>query len=250
MHIILPILPLAFICELVDSSLGMGYGTTLTPILIILGYEPLVIVPSVLFSEFITGLLSGVFHQEFGNTNLRPGTRDFKITVVLSMLSILGVVIAVFITMNIPGWFIKVYIGIIVAGIGIIILLRKSKEIKFSWGRLAGLGTLAAFNKGISGGGYGPVVTGGQVLVGVEGRNAIAIAGVAEGITSAVGVLIFILNGVTLDPSLTPSLTIGAVLSVPVAAYIVSKISVKRITSAIGGTMLTLGSYTLLRLFL
>ena len=25
---------LAFMCELVDSSLGMGYGTTLTPILL------------------------------------------------------------------------------------------------------------------------------------------------------------------------------------------------------------------------
>ncbi len=250
MHIILPLLPLAFFCELVDSSLGMGYGTTLTPLLMILGYEPIVIVPSVLFSEFITGLLSGFFHQEFGNTNLHPGTRDFKITVVLSLLSILGVVIAVFISMNIPGWFVKVYIGVIVTGIGIIVLLRRSKNAKFSWKRLAGLGTLAAFNKGISGGGYGPVVTGGQVLVGVEGRNAIAIAGVAEGITSAVGVLIFMLNGVTLDPSLTPSLTLGAVLSVPIAAYIVSKMSIKKITSAIGGTMLALGSYTLLRILL
>ena len=250
MHIILPIIPLAFFCELVDSSLGMGYGTTLTPVLLLLGYEPVVIVPSVLFSEFVTGLLSGVFHQEFGNTNLRPGTMDFKITVVLSMLSILGVVIAVFITMNIPAWVIKAYIGIIVTGIGIIILLRRSKDAKFSWRRLAGLGTLAAFNKGISGGGYGPVVTGGQLLVGVEGRNAIAIAGVAEGITSAVGVLIFMLNGVTLDPTLTPSLTIGAVFSVPVAAYIVSKLSVKKITSAIGGTMLALGGYTLLRILM
>ncbi len=250
MHIILPILPLAFICELVDSSIGMGYGTTLTPILLLMGYEPLVIVPSVLFSEFITGLLSGVFHQEFGNSNLRPGTRDFKITVILSLLSILGVVIAVFITLNIPSWVVKAYIGFIVTGIGIVILLRRSKDARFSWNRLAGLGLLAAFNKGISGGGYGPVVTGGQVLVGVEGRNAIAIAGVAEGITSAVGVLIFMLNGVTLDPRLTPSLTFGAVLSVPLAAYIVSRLSIKSIKSAIGGTMLALGGYTLLRILI
>ncbi len=171
MHIIFPILPLAFVCELVDSS-------------------------------FVT------------------------------------------------GWAVKAYIGIIVTGLGIIILLRRSKEARFSWRRLASLGILAAFNKGISGGGYGPVVTGGQIPVGVEGRNAIAIAGVAEGITSAVGVLIFILNGVTLDPSLTPSLTIGAVLSVPMAAFIVSRLSFKSITSAIGGTMLALGSYTLLRILI
>ena len=27
----------AFLCEYVDSTLGMGYGTTLTPLLLILG---------------------------------------------------------------------------------------------------------------------------------------------------------------------------------------------------------------------
>ena len=35
-EIILPIVLLAFSCELVDSTIGMGYGTTLTPILLAL----------------------------------------------------------------------------------------------------------------------------------------------------------------------------------------------------------------------
>ncbi len=67
-----------FFCELVDSTLGMGYGTTLTPVLLLLGYEPIEIVPAVLLSESVTGVLAGLFHHEFGNTDLRPGTRDFK----------------------------------------------------------------------------------------------------------------------------------------------------------------------------
>lgn len=74
-----PIIPLAFICELVDSSLGMGYGTTLTPLLLILGYDPLDVVPAVLFSEFITGIFTGLLHHKFENVDLRPGTRDFKV---------------------------------------------------------------------------------------------------------------------------------------------------------------------------
>ena len=40
----------AFICEYMDSTLGMGYGTTLTPILLMMGYNPLQIVPVVLIS--------------------------------------------------------------------------------------------------------------------------------------------------------------------------------------------------------
>ncbi len=68
-ELIFPIILLAFVCELVDSTLGMGYGTTLTPLLLILGYEPIVIVPAVLFSEFLTGISAGFFHHEFGNGN-------------------------------------------------------------------------------------------------------------------------------------------------------------------------------------
>ena len=37
----------AFIAEYFDSSLGMGYGTTLTPVLLFMGYTPMQIVPAV-----------------------------------------------------------------------------------------------------------------------------------------------------------------------------------------------------------
>ena len=43
-------MPLAFVCEFVDSTLGMGYGTSLTPILLLMGFEPLQVVPAVPFS--------------------------------------------------------------------------------------------------------------------------------------------------------------------------------------------------------
>jgi uncharacterized membrane protein YfcA len=71
-ELFLPIILLAFTCELVDSTLGMGYGTTLTPLLLLLGHEPAEIVPAVLLSEFVTGVLAGLFHHEFGNVDLRP----------------------------------------------------------------------------------------------------------------------------------------------------------------------------------
>ena len=55
---ILAVFLAALVCEYVDSSLGMGYGTTLTPLLLLAGFEPLQIVPCVLLSEFATGLTS------------------------------------------------------------------------------------------------------------------------------------------------------------------------------------------------
>ncbi len=47
---VIPILTIALICEIIDSSLGMLYGTILSPILIIAGFDPPVVIPSILFS--------------------------------------------------------------------------------------------------------------------------------------------------------------------------------------------------------
>ena len=239
---------LAFVCECVDSTLGMGYGTTLTPVLLTLGFEPIVIVPAVLFSEAITGILAGICHHEFGNVNLRPGTRDFKIFLVLSGLSLDGVLVAVLIAVNLPAWVVKLYIGILVLGLGVGILKNHRKEMEFSWRRIAGLGWLAAFNKGISGGGYGPVVTSGQVLAGVRGSTAVGIASLAEGLTSVLGVIIYLLSGASIAWSLALPLVIGAVLSVPLSAYVVSRLPTGRLAFLIGGVSTALGSYTLISL--
>ena len=70
------LLPLAFICEFFDSTLGMGYGTTLAPLLLLMGYEPLQVVPALLFSEFVTGITAAHFHHNTGNVDFGRGTED------------------------------------------------------------------------------------------------------------------------------------------------------------------------------
>lgn len=247
MRIVVPILVLAFACELIDSSLGMGYGTTLTPLLLLMGYAPAEVVPAVLLSECITGILAGLLHHEFGNVELRPGARDSKVALVLTGFSLVGVLLGVSIAVNIPAWAVKLYVGLLVLVIGLSILRNHRREIPFSWRRIGGLGLLAAFNKGISGGGYGPVVTGGQVLSGVRGRSAIGIASLAEGITSVVGVAAYRYSGVSLSWHLAPSLLLGAMFSVPISAYVVSRLKTERLTLVIGGVSTGLGIYTLLR---
>ncbi|MEA3374864.1 MAG: sulfite exporter TauE/SafE family protein [Chloroflexota bacterium] len=250
MEFSVPIAVLAFACELVDSSLGMGYGTTLTPLLLLLGYTPVQVVPAVLMSECVTGILAGLAHQEFGNVDLRPHTRDFRVTLVLTGFSLVGVLLGVGIAVNIPSWAVKVYVGVLVLVIGLNTLRNHGREIPFSWRRIGGLGLVAAFNKGISGGGYGPVVTGGQVLSGIEGRSAVAIASLAEGITSAVGVVAYLCSGAPVPWDLAPSLLLGATLSVPISAYVVSRLPARRLTLLIGGLSTSLGAYTLARLVL
>ncbi len=245
------IIVLAFLCEYIDSSLGMGYGTTLAPILLILGYNPLQIVPAILFSELISGLSAAFFHHRYKNSNFKFGTSDFKVAMVMAACSVFGVLIAVVLVLNLPSFYIKLYIGILVFSMGILILLSLNRNFKFSWKKIVTLGILASFNKGMSGGGYGPLITSGQIISGVQTKSAIGITSLAEGLTCLAGVLTyFLFTNHTVDWSLAPYLAFGALLSVPLAAYTVKKFKPNKLRLIVGIATLALGSLTLGKLFL
>lgn len=255
---------LAFICEYIDSTLGMGYGTTLTPLLLITGFAPLAVVPAILLSELITGTFAAYMHHRAGNVSFDfsndaehhivqrlgklgyiPKSDDSKIAMVLAICSLLGAVVAVFVAINLPKFYLKLFIGILVLVMGIIILARYKASPRFSWKKIVGLGVVAAFNKGLSGGGYGPLVTSGQILSGVRSKNSVAITSLAESFTCLVGVLTYIALGTEVDWSIAPFLIAGAVLSVPLAAYSVKRLPLEKFTLVVGIATTVLGLYTL-----
>ena len=74
MELFIFIIILAFIFESMDSMAGMGFGTALSPLLFLLGYSPLQVVPTILISEAITGAIDTIFDHEFKNVrySFRP----------------------------------------------------------------------------------------------------------------------------------------------------------------------------------
>lgn len=269
------IIVVSFIIEYIDSTLGMGYGTTLTPLLMIIsGFDPLQIVPAILLSQLISGLLAGFAHHSFGNVNFKIKTTNIKyiikkikelgiiesfkrgvplhlkIALLITSCSILGILTAVLVAIRLPTFYLKLYIGILVLVIGIIILATINKHYRFSWKKITGLALVASFNKGISGGGYGPIITGGQLLAGIDGKNAIGITSLAEGLTCIAGVITYIFTKHIIDWTLAPYLIIGAVLSVPLSAYTVKKIKTTKLKIAIGIFTIGLGIITLGKILL
>jgi uncharacterized membrane protein YfcA len=241
---------LAFGAEYVDSSIGMGYGTTLTPLLLILGFTPLQVVPAILLSEFVSGVTAGLLHQSAGNVDFRPGTRAHRTMRTLLACSLIGTVVAVTLALRLPGVLVKLYIGIMILGIGVYILVhgRRGASSHFSGRRIVFLGTLAAFNKGISGGGYGPLLTGGQVIAGIPEKEAISITSLAEGLVCLVGFGLYLaLNGAP-DWGLAVPICTGAILSVPMATWTVRILPASDLRWAIGYATLFLGLLTLIKL--
>lgn len=147
---------IAFLAEYIDSSLGMGYGTILSPLLIGMGFAPLIVVPAVLFSQAMGGFIAAAFHHEFKNVDFGPKTKDSRMVYIITTFGILATIVAVLVAINIPQEVLKTYIGILVLIMGSLLLLRQ--KFSFSWGKIVGIGIISAFNKGLTGGGFGPVV--------------------------------------------------------------------------------------------
>jgi uncharacterized membrane protein YfcA len=248
---LLLLVPIAFVCEFCDSSLGMGYGTILTPVLLLFfGFGPLEVVPAVLMSEFVTGLAAAFAHHRFRNVRFERRSLDTKVAAVLSVCSMVGTVAAVFIaTQLVSKDTLTLMIGIVIVAMGVIIIATLRRPPRFTWGKITAVGVVASFNKGLSGGGYGPLVMGGQMLSGIGVKNAVGITSLAESLTCLVGTVLYVLFKGRLPWHLAPYLMIGALLSVPFAALTVKKAPEWVFKPAVAAVITILGCLTLAKAF-
>ena len=263
------LLGLAFVCEFIDSSLGMGYGTILTPVLLIMGFAPILVVPAVLLSQAFGGLTASVLHHEFKNVSFSPDSRDFKLVLIISGFGILATIFAAAVAINLPKTAIKTYIGVLVLVMGVIVL--RNRPLDFSWKNMIAVGIISAFNKGLSGGGFGPVVTGGQVLSGQDRKAAVGVTTLSEApicicgfFTYLIGRTIVNAEGKVLDLPFTTflkdmfspqmfqwelllALILGSVLVAPFGAFTTRVLKPERMHIILGLLITTLGAWTLIK---
>jgi len=237
----------AHFVEYLDSSLGMGYGTTLTPLLLLAGFTPAQVVPCVLLSELVTGITAALMHHRDGNVNFISNSKAKKTAFLLSSLSFFGALAAVILAVSIPKLWLNTIIGIIVLSVGIIVLATIRKKIEYSPVHIVAVGTVAAFNKGLSGGGYGPLTTAGQVVSGISPKEAVAITSLAESFTCLVGLSAYLMMGKNLDFRLAVPLVAGAVLSVPISTLTVKKVSEAHMRIGVGVATISLAVFLLVR---
>jgi len=238
---------LSFACGYIDSSLGMGYGSTLTPLLLLLGYRPLEVVPAIIASQFAAGGIGAWAHHLIGNVDLHPRNRAFRVACLLASTSVLGTGIGALVALYLPALYLQAWVGLLVCAIGIVTISFSRRYFPFSWKRIISLGVFAAFNKGSTGGGYGPVVMGGQLLAGVSPKNAVGITTLAESLSCIVGVVTYLVAPGEVSWRLTPFLVVGAVAAVPFSTITVAALRPHHLKSAIGLLTFTLGLLILLK---
>lgn len=215
------VVSISFLLGLIDLSVGMGFGFTVTPVLILLGYSVTDTLPAVLASSFIGGVISSMSHQRVGNVDFKRKSREFRMAVLMGAIGIVGMGVGVYFSFNLPEQYSQTYIGIITLLSGIFIQFKKKLEFKFTWVRITFMGLIGAANKGLTGGGYGPVITSGGILSGINEKAAIAIQSLSESFVSLIGFFYYYMARESILWSLTGNTALGVIMAAPLAAVII-----------------------------
>ncbi len=231
----------AAMMEFIDSFLGMMYGTVLSPLLILLGYEAKQVVPSILISQAVGGFIASWRHHALGNAKFSRGTEDFRVFHTVFWLGTLACVVGVFVSVGIPPRILNTYIAVLV--IFIAFMIFAGKTFIYTRGKLFLLGFISAFNKALSGGGFGPLVAGGQlVLRGRDEKGAIGSTDFAEAPICLISFGLWVFARGLPDLSLVVALCIGSAVGGFYGPQALSKvISKQKLKLILGGLVLVEG---------
>ena len=246
LEVVIQLVLIGFLCEYIAATLGMGYGTCLAPILIILGYEPLVLVPVILISQLFAALIASAFHYRFKNMNIFDEQKERMTIVIFITTGVVGVLVAILVNASLPAIIVKAYISFVIIGMGILMLRKRQQEATYSQRALVSIGIFAAFNKGMSGAGYGPITNSGQILSGINPKAAIAITALVQGIICIVGVVLYYTLVGTPDQILSFGISIGAILAAPFSALTTSKLDQAVVKKIVAISTIAIGCFTLL----
>ena len=240
-----------FGAQLIDGSLGMGYGVTSTTLLLLAGLTPAAASASVHISELGTNIASGISHWRLRNVDWRvvariagPGAIGaFLGATVLSSLSTEAAAPIMAAILALLGIYILVRFVI-----GIKPSLKKALTIKF----LAPLGLFAGFVDATGGGGWGPVATPALLADGrLEPRKVIGTVDTSEFAVSAAASIGFLigLGAAGINWGFALALLIGGLIAAPIAALLVRFAPAHVLGVAVGGIILLTNSRTLLKTF-
>lgn len=238
-----------FGAQLVDGSLGMGYGVTSASLLLATGLAPALASASVNLAQLGTTLSSGAAHWRAGNV-------DWAIVRRLAIPGAAGGLLGATLLSSLPGSAARPIMAVLLLGLGLGVIVRfltrppEADGKGHAWSRhrlfLGPLGFVGGLVNATGGGGWGPVVTSTLLTTGpATPRRVIGSVSASEfvvTVSASVGFLIGLgLSGLHLGTIL--ALMAGGVLAAPLAAALAGRLPARVLGVAVGAmiTNLNLG---------
>ena len=238
------------VAELIDGSLGMGFGVTGSTILVAAGFTPAVTSASVHGAEVFTSFASGTSHLKLGNV-------DRKLLWALGVPGVLGGVLGALLLTGFDAAYARPVVASILLCLGALIVLRflrrgvaPAVRRPASGKRITFLGFTAAAVDAFGGGGWGPIATPTLILgSNVEPRRAVGTVNLAEFfVTLAISVtFLFTLGLGGVEWGFVAAVAVGGVVCAPAAAWITAKLPAARLGVVVGVLLVALNARTILQ---
>lgn len=233
--------------QLVDGSLGMGYGVTSATLLVAGGLGPAAASAAIHFSEIGTSLVSGVSHHALGNV-------DWRTVGILAVPGFVGAFVGATILVSLDGGTARVVVAAILLVLGGYVTARflGPRRLQFQ-GRpsarfLAPVGLVGGVLDAVGGGGWGPVGTTSMLSSGrLEPRKVVGSVDTAEFVVTIGASLGFLtaLGRQGIDWNIAAALLVGGVIAAPIAAVLVRYLPARILGVTAGGLIVLTNLRTL-----
>ncbi len=234
---------IGFLAQLIDGSMGMGYGVISNSFLLGLGLPPAAASSSVHTAEIFTTGFSGLSHWKLKNINKALFMR-------LLIPGILGGVTGAYLLSNIDGNFLKPYIALYLILMGLVIIWRAFKITEIAehipaLKKIIPLGLIGGFFDAIGGGGWGPIVTSTLIARNYDPHKTVGSVNAVEFFVTLCQSITFILALGLTHWRIIVGLLVGGVLGAPLAAYLCKKTAPKKLMVFVGILIVALSIRTL-----
>jgi uncharacterized membrane protein YfcA len=213
------------IAQLVDGSLGMGFGVTSSTLLIAAGITPAIASASIHFAEVGTTLISGFSHHQMGNV-------DWRTVSILAVPGGVGAFVGAHFLVSLPAEVAEPWVGGLLFCLGLYVIWRflvlggrrPSFTGKLSAAFLMPVGLVGGTLDAIGGGGWGPVGTTSLLSSGrLSPRKVIGSVSASEFVVAVGGSLGFLmaLGSAGINIGFVVALLAGGMVAAPLAAWLV-----------------------------
>lgn len=244
-NVFLLMLLTGFLAQMVDGSMGMGYGTISTTFLLAIGVPPAIVSSRVHSARVFSSGVAGYSHHRFGNINKKL----FKTIALPGLLgAVAGAALAVFAQNKNLSW-VRIPLSVYTLYLGYFIIRKafnkKRKQDKVK--RAGWLATIGGFLDAFAGGGWGALVTSTLISKRRSPRYVVGSVCLAEFFVvfaSAVTFFILLKHFPIMD---ILGLIIGGVIAGPIAARLVGKLPLKTMYLSVGCLVIGTSLFTLFK---
>jgi siroheme synthase-like protein len=233
-----------FIAQMVDGSMGLGYGTIATTFLLANGVNPAIVSSRVHSARVFSSGVSGYSHHRFGNINKKL----FSVLVIPGCIgAVIGATLAYFGQKY--ASFVRIPLSVYTVYLGYYILRKafkkrnpKDKVKKAGW-----LASIGGFMDAFAGGGWGTLVTSTLISKRRNPRYVIGSVCLAEFfvvLSSAISFFILLKHIPLLEVA---GMILGGVIAAPIAARLVGKVPIKAMFIAVGSLVILASCNTLVK---